>query len=56
MHVGEGQRECVCMHVGEGERERACRGGAETERETQNPKQIPGSELPAQSPTWGSNS
>ena len=25
------------------------------ERETQNPKQGPGSELSAQSPTWGSN-
>ena len=30
--------------------------GAEKERETQNPKQIPGSELSAQSPTQGSNS
>ena len=29
------------------------RGGAE--RETQNPKQAPGSELSARSPTWGSN-
>ena len=27
----------------------------ERERETQNPKQAPGSELSAQSPTWGSN-
>ena len=26
------------------------------ERETQNPKQVPGSELSAQNPTWGSNS
>ena len=25
------------------------------ERETQKPKQVPGSELSAQSPTWGSN-
>ena len=31
-------------------------GGAERERETQNLKQAPGSELSAQSPTWGSNS
>ena len=31
------------------------RGGAERERETQNLKQAPGSELAAQSPTWGSN-
>ena len=31
-------------------------GGAERERETQNPKQVPGSELSAQSLTWGSNS
>ena len=38
----------------EGERGRG--GGAERERETQNPKQAPGSELSAQSPTWGSNS
>ena len=29
--------------------------GAERERETQNPKQAPGSELSAQSPTRGSN-
>ena len=32
------------------------RGGAERERETQNPKQAPGSELSAQSPTRGLNS
>ena len=32
------------------------RGGAESERETQNPKQAPGLELSAQSPTWGLNS
>ena len=31
-------------------------GEAERERETQNPKQAPGSEWSAQSPTWGSNS
>ena len=38
------------------EREIANRGGAKRERETQNPKQAPGSELSAQSLTWGSNS
>ena len=32
------------------------RGGAEREKETQNPKQAPGSDLSAQSPTQGSNS
>ena len=32
------------------------RGGAERERETQNLTQAPGSELSAQSPTWGLNS
>ena len=32
------------------------RGGTEREGETQNPKQAPGSELSAQSPTRGSNS
>ena len=31
-------------------------GGAERERKTQNPKEAPGSELSAKSPTWGSNS
>ena len=40
----------------ERETQRASRGGAERERETQNLKQAPGSELSAQSPTWGSNS
>ena len=30
--------------------------GRGRERETQTPKQAPGSELSAQSPTWGSNS
>ena len=41
----------------ERERERASTsgGGAESERETQNPKQAPGSERSAQSPTRGSN-
>ena len=37
----------------EGKSERASRGGAERERETQNPKQDPGSEPSAQSPTRG---
>ena len=31
-------------------------GKGQKERETQNPKQAPGSELSAQSPTWGSRS
>ena len=31
-------------------------GRGQREGETQNPKQAPGSELSAQSPTWGSNS
>ena len=38
----------------EGEREQG--RGRERERETQNLKQAPGSELSAQSPTWGWNS
>ena len=38
------------------ERQSMSRGGAEREGETQNPKQAPGSELSAQSPTQGSNS
>ena len=37
----------------ERERQSTSRGGAE--RETQNPKQVPGSELSAQNPTRGSN-
>ena len=37
-------------------REMASRGGAERERETQSPKQVPGSELSAQSLMQGSNS
>ena len=32
------------------------RGKGHRERETQNPKRAPGSELSAQSPTWGLNS
>ena len=39
------------MRGGGAERERE----RERERETQNLKQAPGSELSAQSPTWGSN-
>ena len=38
------------------ERQSVSGGGAERERETQNPKQVPGSELSAESPTRGSNS
>ena len=38
------------------EKDRArAEGGAGRERETQNLKQAPGSELSAQSPTWGLN-
>ena len=36
-------------------RQSMSREGAERESETQNLKQAPGSELSAQSPTWGSN-
>ncbi|EJW90164.1 hypothetical protein EVA_21729, partial [gut metagenome] len=36
--------------------ERARVGEGQRERETQNPKQAPGSELSAQSSTWGLNS
>ena len=42
------------MFIFERERQGMSRGGAE--KETQNPKQAPGSELSAQSPTRGSNS
>ena len=38
------------------EREREHEQGRGKERETQNPKQAPGSELSAESPTRGSNS
>ena len=38
------------------ERDRAWAGERQRERETQNRKQVPGSELSAQSPTRGSNS
>ena len=40
----------------ETERDRAWAGEGQRERETQNPKQAPSSELPAQSRMWGSNS
>ena len=40
----------------EREAQSTSRGGAEREKETQNPKQPPGSELSAQSPTRGWNS
>ena len=39
----------------EGERDRVQAGEGQRERETQNPKQVPGSELSAQSPTRGLN-
>ena len=39
----------------ERERERERAGEGQREREPQNPKQAPGSELSAQSPTRGSN-
>ena len=46
------------IYFRERERERAHEQGRGREREThtQNPKQAPGSELSAQSPTQGSNS
>ena len=37
------------------ERDRTQAGEGQRARETQNLKQAPGSELAAQSPTWGSN-
>ena len=40
----------------ERETDRVQAGQGQTERETQNLKQAPGSELSAQSPTWGLNS
>ena len=39
----------------EKERDRAREEKGQRERETQNLKQAPGSELSAQSPTWGLN-
>ena len=44
------------MFIFERQRQSKSGGGAEREGETQNPKQVPGSELSAQSPTRGSNS
>ena len=44
------------MRERERERQSVSGGGAEREREMQNPKQAPGAELSAQSPTRGSNS
>ena len=44
------------MFLREIERQNVSRKGAERERETQNPKQVPSSELSAQSPMRGSNS
>ena len=44
------------LFIFERQRQSTSGGGAERERETQNPKQAPGSELSAQSPTLGSNS
>ena len=44
------------MFIFERERDRACMGEGQRKRKTKNPKQAPGSELPAQSPVWGSNS
>ena len=47
------------MFVFQREREthtQSASGGGAVSGETQNPKQVPGPELSAQSPTWGSNS
>ena len=46
----------VYLFLRETEKQRMSGGGAEREGETQNLKQAPGSELSAQSPTWGSDS
>ena len=43
------------IHFWETERDRVWEGEEQRERETQNVKQAPGSEPPAQSPTQGSN-
>ena len=43
------------LFIFERERETEWSGEGQRERETQNPKQALGSELSAQSPTWGSN-
>ena len=44
------------IHFWERERHRLWVGEGQRERETQNPKQVPDSELSAWTPTWGSNS
>ena len=44
------------MFISETGRDNASVGKGQRERETRNLKQAPGSELSAQSPTWGSNS
>ena len=46
----------VSLFLRKRERDRVQAGEGQRKRETQNPKQAPGSELSAQSPTWGSNS
>ena len=45
----------VCLFLREREHDQG-RGGEEREIHTQNPKQAPGSELSAPSPTWSLNS
>ena len=44
-----------CLFLREGGRDRAQTGQGQREGETQNPKQVPGSELSAQNPTRGLN-
>ena len=44
------------IFIFEREREAEYEQGRGRERDTQNLKQAPGSDLSAQSPTWGSNS
>ena len=44
------------MFIFDREMDRVGAGEGQRERETQNMKQVPGSGLSAQSPTWGSNS
>ena len=44
------------LFISERQRDRAQAGEGQRKRETQNPKQAPGSELPAQSPLQGWNS
>ena len=46
----------LCLFTFERDRQSVSRGGAERERKTHNLKQDSGSELSAQSLTWGSNS